>query len=58
VPAGATTVALAQVPEDGPYIIKVLQDPDKQKCDISGGNGTMTATGPSTTPVVTCVPKP
>jgi hypothetical protein len=42
------------VPEDGPYIIKVLDQPKDQFCDISGGNGTMTATGPSTTPVVTC----
>jgi hypothetical protein len=55
---GTGTVALAQVPEDGPYIIKVLDQPKDQFCEISGGNGTMTATGPSTTPVVTCVPKP
>jgi hypothetical protein len=57
VAAGASTVALAQVPEDGAYVIKVLHDPVNQTCDISGGTGTMTATGPSTAPVVTCGPK-
>jgi hypothetical protein len=55
--AAQISVAMAQVPEDGPYGVKVLTDPDTQHCAISGGSGTMTATGPSTAPVVTCGPK-
>jgi hypothetical protein len=58
VAAGATSVAMAQVPEDLPYVVRVLSDPDTQHCEISGGTGTVTTTGPSTTPVVTCGPKP
>jgi hypothetical protein len=48
------TVAMAKVPEDGPYGVTILSQPANQTCTISGGSGTMTATGPSTTPVVTC----
>ncbi len=51
------TVAMAKVPEDGPYGITVLTQPDTQTCTVSGGSGTMNATGPSTTPVVACGPK-
>jgi hypothetical protein len=53
----AVTVPMAKVPEDGPYGITILTQPDTQTCAISNGSGTMTATGPSTTPVVTCGPK-
>jgi hypothetical protein len=53
--AGAqVSVPMAQIPEDGPYGIAVLSSPTNQTCTINGGSGTMTATGPSTTPVVTC----
>ncbi|ALK99117.1 hypothetical protein AB595_20445 [Massilia sp. WF1] len=50
-------VAMAEIPEDGPYGVTVLTQPDTQTCTINGGSGTMTATGPSTTPVVACGPK-
>ncbi|MFC5551405.1 hypothetical protein [Massilia aerilata] len=53
----AVTVPMAKVPEDGPYGVTILTQPDTQTCAISGGSGTMTATGPSTAPVVTCGPK-
>jgi len=53
----AVTVPMAKVPEDGPYGVTILSQPDTQTCAISGGSGTMTATGPSTAPVVTCGPK-
>jgi hypothetical protein len=56
--AGAqVSVPMAQIPEDGPYGVAVLSSPTDQTCTISGGSGTMTATGPSTTPAVTCGPK-
>lgn len=48
------TVAMAKVPEDGPYGVTILTQPANQTCAINGGSGTMTATGPSSTPVVTC----
>jgi hypothetical protein len=51
------TVAMAKVPEDGPYGVTILSQPDNQTCTINGGSGTMNATGPSTTPVVACGPK-
>ena len=57
VPAGATAQAMAKVPEDGPYGVTILTQPDTQTCTISVGSGTMTATGPSTAPAVTCGPK-
>jgi hypothetical protein len=53
----AVTVPMAKVPEDGPYGVTILTQPDTQTCTVSGGSGTMTATGPSTAPVVTCGPK-
>jgi hypothetical protein len=53
----AVTVPMAKVPEDGPYGVTILTQPDTQTCAISGGSGTMTATGPSTAPVVSCGPK-
>jgi hypothetical protein len=63
-PAGGAdvTVQMAQVPEDGPYGVTILSQPgtptqQTQTCTISGGSGTMTATGPGTTPVVSCGPK-
>lgn len=56
--AGApVTVSFAEIPEDGPYGITVLAQPDTQTCTLSGGSGNMTATGPGTAPVVTCGPK-
>jgi hypothetical protein len=56
--AGAdVTVQMAKVPEDGPYGVAILTQPDTQTCNISGGSGTMSATGPNTTPVVACGPK-
>ena len=56
--AGAdVTVQMAKVPEDGPYGITILNQPDNQTCAINGGSGTMNANGPSTTPVVACGPK-
>jgi hypothetical protein len=53
----AVPVSFAEIPEDGPYGITILTQPDTQTCAISGGSGNMTATGPGTTPVVTCGPK-
>jgi hypothetical protein len=60
VPPNATKVDMAAVPEDGPYAVGILPQPDTdtQLCTISGGTGIMSATGPSTAPVVTCGPKP
>jgi hypothetical protein len=56
--AGAdVTVQMAKVPEDGPYGVTVLTQPDTQTCTIKDGSGTMSATGPNTTPVVACGPK-
>ena len=52
------SVAIGDIPEDGPYAIKVLPGPDAPPCTVSNGSGTMTATGPSSVPVVTCGPKP
>jgi hypothetical protein len=51
------TVTMAKVPEDGPYGITILSQPDNQTCNITGGSGNMNANGPSTTPVVACGPK-
>jgi hypothetical protein len=53
----AVPVSFAEIPEDGPYGITILTQPDTQTCTIAGGSGTMTATGPGTAPVVTCGPK-
>jgi hypothetical protein len=58
VPAGTTTVQMAPVNEDGPYVVKVLTQPAGQTCTVSGGNtgtgsGTMGATE-DTTVTVTC----
>jgi len=61
-------VKMADIPEDGPYGVTILSQPgtpatattpaqQTQTCTISGGSGNMTATGPGTTPVVTCGPK-
>jgi len=58
VPAGATSVAMAAVYEDGPYAVKVLNQPAGQTCTVTGGDtgagaGTV---GPTdiTTVVVNC----
>jgi hypothetical protein len=51
------TVQMAKVPEDGPYGVTILTQPDTQTCAISNGSGIMSATGPSTMPVVACGPK-
>ena len=57
-PNPTAPVAMAPVFEDGPYGITILTQPgNNQTCTISGGSGTMTATGPNTAPVVTCGPK-
>jgi len=48
---------MASVPEDGPYGITILTQPDTQTCTVSGGSGIMAAAGPSTAPAVTCGPK-
>lgn len=63
-PNGGADVAvkMAEIPEDGPYGVTILSQPgtsaqQTQACTISGGSGNMTATGPGTTPVVTCGPK-
>lgn len=63
-PNGGADVAvkMADIPEDGPYGVTILSQPgtsttQTQTCSISGGSGNMTATGPGTTPVVTCGPK-
>lgn len=53
----AAPLTIGDIPEDGPYGVTILTQPDTQTCSISGGSGTMTATGPGTTPVVTCGPK-
>jgi hypothetical protein len=57
VSAGTSSVTMAQVPEDGPYGVTILTQPDTQTCTVSGGSGTMAASGPNTTPAVTCGPK-
>lgn len=38
VPAGTTSVTMAQVYEDGPYAVKVLTQPTGQTCTVSGGD--------------------
>jgi hypothetical protein len=49
VPAGTTSVPMAQVYEDGPYAVKVLNQPAGQTCTVSGGDsGTGTGTVGST----------
>jgi len=57
VAANAGKVDMAPVPEDGPYGVTILTQPANQTCAISGGTGTMNASGPTTAPVVTCGPK-
>lgn len=41
VPAGATTFAMGNVPEDGKYGITVLQQPAGLNCTVANGVGTM-----------------
>ena len=50
---------MAKVYEDGPYGVKILNQPG-QTCTVSGGdNGTGTGTvGGDRRPAVTCVTKP
>lgn len=55
--AAQQNVQITEVPEDGPYGVTILTQPDTQTCTISNGSGTMTATGPGTTPTVNCGPK-
>lgn len=55
---GTTSVAMAQVNEDGPYGVTILTQPSSQTCTVSGGGngngaGTMGATE-DTTVTVTC----
>lgn len=58
VPAGATSVAMASVSQDGPYAVKVLNQPAGQTCTVTGGDtGTGTGkVGPAavTSVVVSC----
>jgi len=58
VPAGATSVVMATVSQDGPYAVKILNQPAGQTCAVTGGD-TGTGTGkvgatPVTSVVVTC----
>lgn len=53
----AQPVVIGDIPEDGAYGVTILNQPDTQTCTISGGTGTMTASGPGTAPVVSCGPK-
>ena len=41
VPAGATTFSMANVPEDSPYGVTVLQQPAGLRCSVENGTGTM-----------------
>ena len=41
VPAGATTFTMANVPEDSPYGVTVLKQPDGRSCTVVNGVGTM-----------------
>lgn len=59
VPANATTQAMADVYEDGPYGITILTQPTGQTCTVSGGSsnngsGTMGSTDLIDNVVVTC----
>jgi hypothetical protein len=58
VPAGTTSVAMAQVSQDGPYAVKILNQPAGQTCSVTGGDtgtGTGTVGGtPITSVVVNC----
>lgn len=53
--AGATSFAMATVPEDGIYGIAILQQPANQTCTIANGSGTMGKTD-VTNVSVTCAP--
>jgi hypothetical protein len=58
VPAGTTNVVMAPVYQDGPYAVKVLNQPAGQTCTVTGGDtgtgtGTVKAT-PITNVVVNC----
>ena len=43
IPAGATSFAMAKVPQDGAYGIAILSKPANQTCTIANGTGTMGA---------------
>lgn len=53
--AGATSFAMSEIPEDSPYGVQVLRQPEGQTCTVSNGSGTMTASG-TTNIAITCTP--
>lgn len=53
--AGATSFALARVPQDSPYTVAVLRQPADQSCTVTNGTGIMGATD-VTNVTVTCTP--
>lgn len=55
VAAGATTFAMAKVPQDGVYGIAILQQPNGQTCTIANGTGKMGAAAVNNV-AVTCTP--
>lgn len=59
VPAGKISVDMAKVYEDGPYAVKVLNQPSGQTCTVSGGDngdgsGTVKSSGVAVPVVVNC----
>ena len=59
VPAGTANVDMAQVYEDGPYAVKVLNQPSGQTCTVTGGDngdgtGTVKSSGVAVPVVVNC----
>ena len=55
VPAGATSVAMAEVAEDAVYGVAILQQPANQTCTVANGSGTM-GKSDITNLTVTCAP--
>jgi len=55
VTAGATGFTMAEVPEDAPYGVAILQQPVNQTCTLANGSGTM-AKVDVTNLAVTCAP--
>ncbi|MBQ5948527.1 hypothetical protein [Massilia sp. ST3] len=55
IPAGATSFAMAKVPQDGVYGIAILTQPAGQTCTIANASGTMGAAAINNV-AVTCTP--
>lgn len=55
VPAGAASFKMADVPEDSPYGVAVLEQPAGQTCTVGNGSGTV-GPAPVTNVAVTCTP--